>query len=224
MYDNSTTHKEGSFTEEKKGYEWLESDVEIFNLLLEKQSEGDEILNLFNIQFMDDSYINEDMEEINRIYVIRDHTVNDGKPSTFDGDGYHCLVEIIIRTSNENYIYAQQLLKTAVICIDQIISLSKLGKWTRIREIVPKYDKPGKLREYRLELLCFEIKEKTAYPTICNENLRIDLCTQIGIQNSDKEWHKVYPHINRERPEKIRLHDDNKNECKKIMKEMFGGG
>ena len=52
---------------ERKGYEWLESDVEIFNLLLEKQQEGDEILNLFNIQFMDDSYTNEDMEEIKKL-------------------------------------------------------------------------------------------------------------------------------------------------------------
>ncbi len=209
--------------EKKKGYEWLESDVQIMNLLLEKQAQGDEILNLFNIQFMDDSYLNEDMEEMNRIYVVRDRTVNDGKPTTFEGDGYHCFVEIIIRTSNHNYIQAQQLLKTAVVCIDQHIEMDNLSKWTEIREIVPKYEKPGKLREYRLELLCYEIKEKVAYPQLCSEDLRVDLCVQIGIENTDKEWHKIYPHINR-RNDMIQLHSREELEEEQIDERKFVRG
>lgn len=208
---------------EKKGYEWLESDVQIMNLLLEKQAQGDEILNLFNIQFMDDSYLNEDMEEMNRIYVIRDQTVNDRTPSTFEGDGFHCLVEIIIRTSNHNYIQAQQLLKTAVVCIDQHIEMSNLSKWTELREIVPKYEKPGKLREYRMELLCYEIKEKELYSDICSENLRVDLCVQIGIENTDKEWHKVYPYINRKNRQ-IQLHSGEELEETKFEKTNFVRG
>lgn len=211
--------------QERKGFEWLESDVEIMNLLLEKQGEGDEILNLFNIQFMDDSYINEDMEEINRIYIVRDQTVNDGKPTSFEGKGFHCFVEIIIRTSNYNYIQAQQLLKTTVKCIDQHIKLSKLGKYAQIKEIVPKYDKPGKLREYRLELLCYEVQETRAYSEFCSEDLRVDLCVQVGVENSDIEWHKVYPYINRKPLKPIRLHEEREeNKCKQIMENRFGGG
>lgn len=208
---------------EKKGYEWLESDVQIMNLLLEKQAQGDEILNLFNIQFMDDSYLNEDMEEMNRIYVIRDQTVNDGKPSTFEGDGFHTFVEIIIRTSNHNYIQAQQLLKTAVVCIDQHMEMSNMSKWTELREIVPKYEKPGKLREYRLEYLCYEIKEKELYSEICSEDLRVDLCVQIGIENTDKEWHKVYPYVNR-RNKQIQLHSREELEETKFEKTNFVRG
>lgn len=209
----------------RKGFEWLESDVEIMNLLLEKQEEGDEILGLFNIQFMDDSYLNEDMEEINRIYVIRDQTVSDGKPSSFEGDGYHCLVEIIIRTSNYNYIQAQQLLKTAVKCIDQHLKLSPLGKWVSIREIVPKYEKPGKLREYRLELKCYEIHETVPHTDLCSRDLRIDLCVQVGVEDSDIELHKIYPYVNRTRMDKIQLHKSREeNKCKEIMKDRFGGG
>lgn len=204
---------------EKKGYEWLESDVEIYNLLVSKQAEGDEILNLFNIQFMDDSYLDEDMEEINRIYVIRDQTVNDGKPRTFDGDGYHALVEIIIRTSSDNYIHAQQLLKSAVLCIDQYLELDPLAKWTTIREIVPKYEKPGKLREYRLELMCYEVKEKILYPQL-SKDLRVNLCVQVGIENTDKEWHKIYPNIiHNNNP--INLHSEREEKYEEIN---FGGG
>lgn len=208
-----------NYTSDKKGYEWLESDVEIMNILLEKQAEGDEILNLFNIQFMDDSYLNEDMEEINRIYVIRDQTTHDGLPESFDGNGFHTLVEIIIRTSNDNYIQAQQLLKSAVRCIDQYIEMHPLSKWTKIREIVPKYEKPGKLREYRMELLCYEINEKNLCPQL-SKDLRIDLCVQIGIENTDKEWHKVYPkilHTNNA----IKLHDEIEENYEEIR---FGGG
>ena len=206
--------------EKRKGYEWLESDVEIMNLLLDKQAEGDEILGLFSIQFMDESYINEDMEEINRIYVIRDQTVHEGKPTSFDGDGYHTLVEIIIRTSNKNYIQAQQLLKTTVLCIDQYLEKDKIRGWCRVKEIVPKYDKPGYLREYRMELLCYEIKERIGCPRL-SKDLRVDLCVQIGIENDDKEWHKVYPDVLRG-IDKIKLHeDDEENVCEEIM---FGGG
>lgn len=203
---------------EKKGFEWLEADVEIYNLLVEKQSQGDEILTLFNIQFMDDSYLNEDMEEINRIYVIRDQTVHDGKPTSFDGDGYNTLVEIIIRTSNDNFIQAQQLLKTAVLCINNHLELHRLRKWCRIREIVPKYEKPGYLREYRLELLCYEVQEKRMYSEL-SEDLRVDLCVTVGIENCDKEWHKIYPYVNRSK-ETIRLHETIKDD----EEINFGGG
>lgn len=214
MNDNT----EETFTDRRKGYEWLESDVEIMNLLLQKQREGDEILNLFNIQFMDDSYLNEDMEEINRIYIIRDQMVHDGKPTSFDGEGYNTLIEIIIRTSNDNYIQAQQLLKTAVLCIDQYLEMDKIRGWCRVREVVPKYDKPGKLREYRMEIQCYEVKEKVGYPQL-SKDLRVDLCVQVGIENTDKEWHKVYPYINRKK-EPIKLHEKER----KNMNEMFGGG
>lgn len=222
MFAENTLSEKEEIIPEKKGYEWLESDVEIMNLLLEKQAEGDEILNLFNIQFMDDSYLDEDMEEINRIYVIRDQMVNDGKPTSFDGDGYHTLVEIIIRTSNEDYIQAQQLLKSAVLCIDRILEMDRMRGYCKIREVVPKYDKPGKLREYRLELLCYEIKERTIYSEL-SKDLRIDLCVQIGIENSDKEWHKVYPDIGRNFKKPIQLHKK-EEEGKEIEEIGFGGG
>ena len=211
-------------SDNKKGFEWLESDVEIFNLLIEKQSEGDEILNLFNIQFMDDSYLDEDMEEINRIYVVRDQTVSDGKPNNFDGEGYHCLVEIIIRTSNDDFIQAQQLLKSTVLCIDQHLEMNKLKGWCKIREIVPKYEKPGRLREYRLELLCYEIKERVLYSDLC-EDIRVDLCVQVGIENTDKEWHKLYPDIGRlQKMKQIQLHDRREEDDKDLCRINFGGG
>lgn len=206
-------------TQIKKGYEWLESDVQIYNLLVDKQAEGDEILNLFNIQFMDDSYLNEDMEEINRIYIVRDNTVSDGKPTSFDGDGYHALVEIIIRTSSDNYVHAQQLLKSTVRCIDQYLEMHPLAKWTKVREIVPKYEKPGKLREYRLEVLCYEVKEKIIYPQL-SKDLRVDLCVQIGIENTDKEWYKIFPHILKTN-KRIELHEEEEEEIDEIQ---FGGG
>lgn len=218
---NMLSEQRDDFPPEKKGYEWLESDVEIMNLLLEKQAEGDEILKLFNIQFMDDSYLNEDMEEINRIYVIRDQMISDGQPTSFDGEGYHTLVEIIIRTSNEDYIQAQQLLKSAVLCIDRILEMDRIRGYCKIREVVPKYDKPGKLREYRLELLCYEIKERTSYSEL-SKDLRIDLCVQVGIENSDKEWHKIYPDIKR-KMKPVKLHEKEKNE-KEIKENGFGGG
>lgn len=206
----------------RKGYEWLESDTEIYNLLIQKQQEGDQILNLFQIQFMDDSYTSEDMEEINRIYIVRDRMTTDGKPTTMEGDGYNTLVEIIIRTSNYNYIQAQQLLKTTVKCIDQHIKLSPLSKYCKINQVVPRYEKPGHLREYTLELLTYEINEKTAYPSICSNDLRVDLCVQIGIENTDKEWHKVYPDILR-KGELIQLHQK-QNTHKKEDEIGFGGG
>ncbi len=205
----------------KKGYEWLESDTEIYNLLITKQGEGDEILNLFNIQFMDESYTNEDMEEINRIYIVRDQTRSDGRPTTHDGDGYHTLVEIIIRTSNKNPVQAQQLLKTAVRCIDSHLEFHKMKGYTKINQIVPKYSKPGHLHEYRMELLCTEIKEKQLYPTLCKD-LRVDLCVQIGIENTDKEWHKVYPNIiNTHDNKPIQLHEQKYQDDDEIG---FGGG
>jgi hypothetical protein len=209
----------------RKGYEWLESDVEIYNLLVEKQEEGDEILTLFNIQFMDDSYLDEDMEEINRIYIIRDQTVSDGKPTTFSGDGYHALVEIIIRTSNHDYIKAQQLLKTAVLCIRHHLNNSILGEWCSIRQVVPKYDQPGRLREYRMELLCYEIDEICNYDKGCGK-LKLDLCLQVGIKDTDKEFHKYYPNIG-PKNKRIRLHKERERREEiedEIERLTFGGG
>ena len=210
------------FMTDRKGYEWLEADTELYNLLIEKQREGDQILNLFNIQFMDDSYTNEDMEEMNRIYILRDRMTSDGKPTTMDGDGYHTLIEVIIRTSNYDPIQGQRLLKTAVKCIDQHIKLSSLSKYCKINQLIPKYEKPGHLRQYTLELLAYEIHEKTLYPSICSKDLRIDLCVQIGIENTDKEWHKVFPHINHNN-KPIPIHKT-KEGTQKYEEIPFGGG
>lgn len=198
----------------KYGFEWLESDTEIYNLLIDKQERGDEILNLFSIQMMNDSYQNRDAEEVNRIYVIRDEMSSDSTPTNFDGDGYNTLVQIIISTSHYDIVKAQALLKTCVKTIDGYIQLEPIRKYCRIRNITPKYVEPGRLTEYRIELLCYEINEKNVSPDF-NENALLSLRIKADI-NGDYPIEKYYP------VSKIRY-----NKIKKPVIEddfTFGGG
>ena len=71
-----------------------------------------------------------------------------------------------------------------------------------------------------MELLCFEVKEKIRYPQL-SKDLRVDLCVQVGIENTDKEWHKLYPYVNR-KTKQIRLHE--KKREKEMKERIFGGG
>lgn len=147
----------------KYGYEFLESDTEIYNLLVRKQRAGDEILNLFSIQYINDNYAERDAEEVNTIYVLRDEMVNDDKITTFDGDGFTTKVQLIINTSQYNSIKASAILKTAVHTIKKYLELDVLRPYTRLNKVVPTYVNPGRLSQYRMELLCYEINELEEY-------------------------------------------------------------
>lgn len=176
----------------KEGYEFLESEIEIHNMLVRKQHEGDEILSLFNISLVTEDYHKRDTAlDNNNIYVVRGDTTAERQPTTFSGDGFHTQVLIIINTHVDGIIRASALLKSAVKSIRQYIEFESLKPYTRIKKIQPRYVEPGKLIEYIIELQCIEIDELGIYSKN-SEDIKYSLQINARIKG-EEEYHKIFP-------------------------------
>lgn len=176
----------------KEGYEFLESEIQIHNMLVRKQHEGDEILSLFNIQLVNEDYHNRDTAlDNNNIYIVRGDTLRDNSPTTFSGEGFNTKVYIVINTHVEGIIRASALLKSAVKSIRQYIEFESIKQYTHIYKIQPRYVEPGKLVEYIIELHCFEIDELGLYSKNSQD---IKFSLQINARvTGEEEYHRIFP-------------------------------
>lgn len=176
----------------KEGYEFLESEIQIHNMLVRKQHEGDEILSLFNIQLVNEDYHNRDTAlDNNNIYIVRGDTLWDKSPTTFSGEGFNTKVYIVINTHTDGIIRASALLKSAVKSIRQYIEFESIKQYTRIYKIQPRYVEPGKLVEYIIELHCFEIDELGLYSKNSKD---IKFSLQINAKvTGEEEYHRIFP-------------------------------
>ncbi|MBO7210085.1 MAG: hypothetical protein J6V44_03610 [Methanobrevibacter sp.] len=184
----------------KEGCEWLESHVTIHNLLVKAQ-EVDEELEKCSIQLMDGSYYNEDMEEVNRIYIVRGKTQNMRKNATINSHMYIAHIEIIIRTSKFDVPTATRTLNSLARCVDAYINISNIGAFCYLYQIVPMYDNNGLLHEYRLVYYCHEVQELENYPKLC-KNLELFLKITSSIRGENE--------IQRDFPLSIDSHEEDK--------------
>lgn len=167
----------------KIGFEWLESQITIHNLLIKAQ-QVDEELEQASIQLMDDSYSNEDAEEPTRIYIIRGMTENKGRSKMHDVNVYSTQVEVLIMTSKYDVRDAVKVLNSLARCVDAYINVSNIGAYCHLDRIVPLYKNDGLLHEYRLVYLCTEIQELENYPKLCkNLELFVKLTASIRGEN-----------------------------------------
>lgn len=170
----------------KLGFEWLESQITIHNLLIKAQ-EVDEELEQASIQLMDSSYSNEDAEEATRIYIIRGITEHKGRSKMHDVNVFSTQVEILIMTSKHDVRDAVKVLNSLARCVDAYINISNIGAYCQLDRIVPLYKNDGLLHEYRLVYLCNEIQELENYPKLCkNLDLFVELTASIRGENEIK--------------------------------------
>ena len=170
----------------KLGFEWLESQITIHNLLIKAQ-EVDEELAQASIQLMDSSYSNEDAEEATRIYIIRGITEHKGRSKMHDVNVFSTQVEILIMTSKHDVRDAVKVLNSLARCVDAYINISNIGAYCQLDRIVPLYKNDGLLHEYRLVYLCNEIQELENYPKLCkNLDLFVELTASIRGENEIK--------------------------------------
>ena len=176
----------------KEGYEFLESEIQIHNMLVRKQHEGDEILSLFNIQLVNEDYHNRDTAlDNNNIYIVRGDTLWDKSPTTFSGEGFISKVYIVINTHVDGIIRASALLKSVVKSIRQYIEFESIKQYTRIYKIQPRYVEPGKLVEYIIELHCFEIDELGLYSKN-SEDIKFSLQINARV-TGEEEYRRIFP-------------------------------
>lgn len=174
---------------DKEGCEWLESQITIHNILVKAQ-EVDEELENCSIQLMDDSYNNEDMEEVNRIYIVRGKTTNMRKSATLNANIYTVHIEIIIRTSKFEVVDATRTLNSLARCVDAYINLSSIGAYCYLASIVPMYNNNALLHEYRLIYYCSEVQELENYPQLC-ENMKLFLKLTSSIRGENEIRRKL---------------------------------
>ena len=175
---------------DKLGFEWLESQITIHNILIKAQ-EVDEELEQASIQLMDSSYTNEDAEEGTRIYIIRGISENKGKSKMHDTNVYLTQVEILIMTSKHDVRDAVKVLNSLSRAVDAYINISNIGAYCQLDRIVPLYNNDGLLHEYRLVYLCNEFQELDKYPKLCrNMDLFIKLTANVRGENEIKKEYK----------------------------------
>lgn len=176
---------------ERDGYEFLESEIELYNMLVRRQHEEDEILSLFNIQLIDDDYKNRDNLDVNNIYVVRGDTDWNQTPITFEGEVFKTTVYIVINVSNYDIVRASALLKSAVKCISQYIEFEALAPYTHIRKIQPRYADPGRLHEYTIELECTEI-DRLGFYSDFSRDIKLYLSINAKVEG-EKEFKRLFP-------------------------------
>ncbi|RAP46435.1 MAG: hypothetical protein BZ136_07455 [Methanosphaera sp. rholeuAM74] len=174
-----------------EGYEFLESEITIYNMLARRQREGDEILGLHNIQLICDDYKERDNLDVNNIYVVRGDTQWDKQPLTFSGEGYITKVYIVINVGAYDIVEASALLKSTVKSILQYLEFESLKQYTHVNKIQPRYTDPGILREYTIELDCIEIAELGLFSPL-SRDLRVDLQVRARVQG-EEEFKKIFP-------------------------------
>ena len=175
---------------DKLGFEWLESQITIHNILIKAQ-EVDEELEQASIQLMDSSYSNEDAEEGTRIYIIRGISENKGRSKMHDTNVYVTQVEILIMTSKHDVRDAVKVLNSLSRAVDAYINISNIGAYCQLDRIVPLYRNDGLLHEYRLVYLCNEFQEFDKYPKLCrNMELVAKLTASVRGENEIKKEYK----------------------------------
>lgn len=203
----------------RKGFEFLESDTELYNLLITKQDEGDEILQIFNIQLINEDYTTRDTQEVNTIYILRDTSKSESMPTSFSGDGYITRIQCIISCSQYDTIKASALLKTTTKTINNYLKQEALTSYMKLDSITPHYSSPGRLSEYVLEFKAYEINEYK-YISNLNKELKLNLCVSAEIIGTDKpSFHKVFP-LHTVKSKKIKTNNMNK----KLSDNEFVGG
>lgn len=203
--------------QQRMGFEFLESDTELYNILCHRQEMGDEILELFNIQLINDDYTQRDAEEVNTIYILRDEMTANQTSSTFTTDGYTVRIQLIISCSQYDTIKANALLKTTTRAINQILKLESLSAYCTINRIIPRYTEPGRLSEYRLELLAYELDETREYQS---HKYKLNLLIHADIMNKSKvAINKVYPVMPPSKPLPYNIKEE-----KIIDEDNFTGG
>lgn len=178
---------------EKYGFEFLESQITIHNLLIKAQ-EVDEELEQASIQLMDNSYTDEDAEEATKIYIIRGPTEHKGKSRTHNNIVFTTQVEILIMTSKYDVREAVKTLNSLTRAIDAYIHLSDIGAYCHLERIVPLYSNDGLLHEYRMVYLCNEYQELDNYPKLC-KNLKLFMKLTGSIRGENEIQREIISNI-----------------------------
>lgn len=179
---------------DKYGFEFLESQVTIHNLLIKAQ-EVDEELEQASIQLMDSSYTNEDIEETTRIYIVRGPTEHLKRRQTHTTNIFNTQIEIIVMTSKHDVREAVKVLNSLTRAIDAYIHLTDIGAYCHLERIVPLYNNNGLIHEYRMVYIVTEYQELENYPQLC-KNLKLLMKLTGSIRGEDEISRIITSNIN----------------------------
>lgn len=141
----------------RKGFEFLESDTEIYNALIDAYVEYPHIIGRFNIQLMNQNYMDTEKQDVNNLYVVRmDSTLSE---AGFNFDVYNTKIQIVLYISQYDTERGLAFLKTTIRAIKQVLSYEPFYAYTTLDKISPEYSAPGRLTGAVLELTCREVDD-----------------------------------------------------------------
>lgn len=143
---------------QRSGLEHLESDTELYNLLVAAKESGDKILKLYNIKYMDKSFATEPLtQELNNIYVIRLQSVLVDRGEHFQV--FNARVNLVLAIREYDNITAQQLLKSTYKRIMFHIVNNEIISFLSVNSIDFEYKSPGILDRLTIELTVKEVED-----------------------------------------------------------------
>lgn len=140
----------------------LSSDEKIFNLIVKKKKDGDELLQHFNISYPSKRIATES----NSIYVAS--VSSEPNQEVFDGTEYRDLVEILVVTKIKDYKRAIKVIKTVISKLIKIIKESEdFDVRPIVRNIAPEYNPNFVLNKGHIMVECItEIEPDISDETI----------------------------------------------------------
>ncbi|WP_455644832.1 hypothetical protein [Methanosphaera sp.] len=177
-------------TPQREGLEALESDIELYNLLIDKQREGDSLLSRFNI-VLSAHYEDYDVEEANTIYVVRGKS--DLAKTTNEAEWFNVHIQVVIQVSNDNSIVANQILRSTYRRIKKYVVKNPIWGFMSTTGKTPLYTKEGKVSEFVIDFTATEVEEFQLYNELEDE-WKLLVIAEAGVDGTE-ELDKLFPPI-----------------------------
>lgn len=142
---------------DREGLENFETDIEIYNILVDKQLEEDDILTHFNIEFGPQARQENEAAEVDTIYIIRGQDTLTKKISGAEWFTTH--IQVIIHVSCENNYDANEILHSTYRRIKYYLAKEPLWAYTKTMQRTPLYKPDGRLTELAIDFQTQELEE-----------------------------------------------------------------
>lgn len=194
-----------------EGMDNLETDLEIYRVLRDRQRQGDKLLSIYNIHFGYDQYKGAKDEDTNNIYVIRGQ--DNFLKKTAEAEWFTVHTQIVIHTSKYDIFEAVELLRSTYLRIMYYIHKEPLWSHTHVENRTQLYNEQGKIVELAIDLQSMEVETTPVYHPERDYNYTVQLFS--NIEHEEKEphisYHKKYPPINITSHKKENLEDKKSN-------------
>lgn len=181
---------------ELEGMDNLETDLEIYRILHDKQQQGDKLLGIYNIHFGYDQYKGAKDEDTNNIYIIRgqDNFIK----KTTEAEWFNVHTQIIIHTNKYDIFEAVELLRSTYLRIMYYLHKEPLWSHSHIENRTQLYDETGRIVELAIDLTSLEVETTPMYHPERGYEYTIQPFTTLEHEELEPHisYNKKYPPIN----------------------------